>query len=75
MTNDDWELENWTWPYARINTSGAKEYACPHGVGHGGIHGCDGCCRNKSYGKQAIIREILNEKRKRQKKKSKRKTR
>ena len=21
-----------------------REYYCPHGVGHGGVHGCDGCC-------------------------------
>ncbi|MEE9214832.1 MAG: hypothetical protein V3U54_08580 [Thermodesulfobacteriota bacterium] len=49
-----------------MNTSGAKEYACPHGIGHGGIHGC---CGHKSYGKQVVIKEILNDKRKRQKKK------
>lgn len=34
----------WNWPFQRINLGGAKEYACPHGVGHGGLHGCDGCC-------------------------------
>lgn len=34
----------WHWPFKRINFNGAKEYSCRHGVGHGGIHGCDGCC-------------------------------
>jgi len=34
----------WHWPFQRINSSGAREYSCEHGVGHGGIHGCDGCC-------------------------------
>lgn len=43
------ELENWHWPYQRINSGGDKEYACPHGAGHGGIHGCDGCCSHPSY--------------------------
>ncbi len=33
----------WHWPFLGINSNGAKEYACQHGVGHGGIHGCDGC--------------------------------
>ena len=67
----DWTLENWNWPYLRVNTSGAKEYACPDGVGHGGIHGCDGCCGHPSYGKQMIIRRILAEMRKKRKKKGK----
>lgn len=26
-----------------------KELMCPHGVGHGGIHGCDGCCADRSF--------------------------
>lgn len=34
----------WHWPFQRINSNGAREYACRHGVGHGGTHGCDGCC-------------------------------
>jgi len=28
-----------------------KELACEHGVGHGGIHGCDGCCSDPSFEK------------------------
>lgn len=28
---------------------GKKELRCPHGVGHGGIHGCDGCCADESF--------------------------
>lgn len=43
------ELISWNWPYLRTNSNGAKEYMCPHGVGHGGIHGCDGCCAHPSY--------------------------
>lgn len=32
------------WAYLRTNSNGAKEYSCVHGQGHGGVHGCDGCC-------------------------------
>lgn len=40
-------IEDWHWPQNRWTKI---EYACPHGVGHGeGIHGCDGCCRAKSF--------------------------
>ena len=53
-------LKNWKWPYLRINSGGSKEYECPHGVGHGGLHGCDGCCLHKSYEK-AVRREKKNE--------------
>lgn len=42
-------LKNWHWPFLRTNFNGDKEYECPHGVGHGGIHGCDGCCSHDSY--------------------------
>lgn len=42
----------WHWPFLRINSNGAKEYACYHGIGHGGVHGCDGCCRDKNYPKE-----------------------
>lgn len=41
--------KKWHWPFLRINSNGAKEYACEHGVGHGGIHGCDGCCKDKNF--------------------------
>lgn len=41
--------KTWHWPYQRTNSNGAKEYACRHGVGHGGIHGCDGCCQDESF--------------------------
>lgn len=37
----------WHWPFLRINSNGAREYQCPHGVGHGGIHCCDGCCQTE----------------------------
>lgn len=37
----------WHWPFQRINSNGAKEYACRHSIGHGGIHGCDGCCQTE----------------------------
>lgn len=45
------ELDTWDWPFLRTNFNGDKEYECPHGVGHGGIHGCCGygCCAHKSY--------------------------
>jgi hypothetical protein len=38
-------FNEWGWPFDRINSGGDIEYACEHGVGHGGMHGCDGCCR------------------------------
>jgi hypothetical protein len=38
------ELATWDWP-----DWGRGELGCPHGVGHGGIHGCDGCCSHPSY--------------------------
>jgi len=37
------KLKDWKWPYQRINFGGDKEYSCPHEIGHGGLHGCDGC--------------------------------
>lgn len=37
----------WAWPFQRINSNGAREYACSHGIGHGGLHGCDGCCQSE----------------------------
>ncbi len=46
---DDHTLKDWHWPYQRTNSSGIREYACPHGIGHGGTHGCDGCCSHPSY--------------------------
>lgn len=28
------------------------ELLCPHGIGHDmGVHGCDGCCSDKSFKK------------------------
>ena len=42
-------VKAWHWPFLRVNSNGAKEYACPHGVGHGGIHGCDGCCSDMAF--------------------------
>lgn len=39
-------LDKWHWPYA-----GRGELQCPHGIGHGGIHGCDGCCQSDSFEK------------------------
>ncbi len=42
---------DWHWPY-----HGRGELSCPHGVGHGGFHGCDGCCTHESFLK-AYIRE------------------
>ena len=47
-------FKNWKWPYLRINFNGDKEYACPHGIGHGGFHGCDGCCRHISFRKRKL---------------------
>lgn len=38
----------WHWPFQRM--SDGPEYSCPHGVGHSkGMHGCDGCCRDKNF--------------------------
>ncbi len=51
------KLKNWKWPFQRINSGGDKEYACPHGIGHGGIHGCDGCCHHKSF-KESVDKRI-----------------
>lgn len=44
------KLENWKWPMIR-RADGRIEYQCPHGVGHGWIHGCDGCCSHTSFPK------------------------
>lgn len=44
-------LKTWHWPYLRTNLGGDKEYGCPHGIGHGGLHGCDGCCSHPSFKK------------------------
>ncbi len=46
------ELDNWPWPYLRVNFGGDKEYMCPHGVGHGGAHCCDGCCSHPSFNRR-----------------------
>ena len=47
-------LRDWPWPYLRTNMGGAREYVCPCGVGHGGIHGCCGnrCCGHPGFGKR-----------------------
>jgi len=42
----------WHWPFQRVNFGGAKEYSCLHGIGHGGIHGCDGCCSDPNFPKE-----------------------
>lgn len=39
-------LRQWK-KYARGD--GKEELLCKHGVGHGGIHGCDGCCNDPSF--------------------------
>lgn len=46
------ELKGWKWPYG-----GRGELTCPHGVGHGGTHGCDGCCSHPSF-KKAKIKKL-----------------
>jgi len=49
----DWKrLEKWHWPPIRAKREGydlVMEYMCPHGIGHGGVHGCDGCCSHPSF--------------------------
>ena len=62
------ELDTWLWPFLRTNIGGAREYMCPHGVGHGGVHCCDGCCSHPSF-KQKLKRVNLSKKKKRRKKK------
>lgn len=37
-------MMNWK-RYPRVK----KELMCEHGVGHGGMHGCDGCCKDPSF--------------------------
>lgn len=44
-------IKPWSWPFLRVNSGGDKEYACRHGVGHGGTHGCDGCCSDPDFPK------------------------
>jgi hypothetical protein len=46
------KTKKWHWPFLRINFGGDIELMCEHGVGHGGLHGCDGCCRDKEYVKR-----------------------
>lgn len=48
----------WHWPFLRVNFGGAKEYACKHGQGHGGIHGCDGCCKDPNFPREKPQIEI-----------------
>lgn len=49
------------WEYVH----GRREVFCPHGVGHGGIHGCDGCCKRlpkemwDEQGRPKLAREEL----------------
>lgn len=45
------KLIKWHWPYLRTKVGGVKEYACEHGVGHGGVHGCcaEGCCSDPLF--------------------------
>ena len=39
------------WPrYGRYD--GKRELKCEHGIGHGGLHGCDGCCHQESFKKR-----------------------
>ena len=42
---------------------GKKELMCEHGVGHGGVHGCDGCCADPEFKKawKRIFRTRANE--------------
>lgn len=35
--------EGWTREYR--SDKGTLEDVCPHGIGHHGVHGCDGCCK------------------------------
>lgn len=51
------DLEKWHWPFQRINFGGDREYSCPHGIGHGGIHGCDGCCAASSFPRTKVAIE------------------
>ena len=38
----------WKWPiYPKRD--GKLEYSCRHGIGHGGVHGCDGCCSDPNF--------------------------
>ena len=55
--------KSWHWPYLRTNVGGVKEYACKHGVGHGGIHGCceESCCRDLLFpGNNKPIDKVIN---------------
>lgn len=54
-------LKNWHWPYHRINNNGDIEWACPHNVGHGGIHGCDGCCAHESFSNRVRYKKVHKE--------------
>ena len=53
-------LNNWDWLQNRLTK---LEFACPHGVGHSlDVHGCDGCCRHKSF-KKVVYRYLKRNKR------------
>lgn len=36
-------------PVWKVAKRPKKELDCVHGVGHGYVHGCDGCCSHESF--------------------------
>lgn len=58
--------KKWHWPFLRINSGGSIELECKHGIGHGGVHGCDDCCHSEEfeehYGKYKVKVEELEKK-------------
>ena len=38
------DAPEWAIGYSPRGEDGHPEYECIHGVGHGGVHTCDGCC-------------------------------
>ena len=42
------QTKNWHWPICNRH-DGKIEWACRHGIGHGEVHGCDGCCSDPNF--------------------------
>ena len=48
-------------PVKVTRPDGRIEYVCEHGVGHGNIHGCDGCCSKNPIKRLLMMEDLLPE--------------
>ena len=50
MSNLQKKVKRWLPVWKKAKRS-KPELDCQHGIGHGGVHGCDGCCSHESFNK------------------------